>query len=280
MSLALRVERTSLGSRLRGNDTYSVRISARIGAGSAAASASSRVSHTSPGASARGGHECTATRCGTSVRRKCVKPCSIGASSAPAATCAREARAAVRDDVGVDRQLGQAPQPAPDAGRRALLEQDRSRALEHEHAHRALRQRLLRPRRRQLGDAICQRARRNRARPDTRRSAARFACTPSRRDPSAPACRSPHASPAAAPRPRATASPRLSARRASRRCRDAARARASRCRRGSPRARRTRTRRSRPRSSGRCRASVAIVAASRGNSPPCCATTAFAAACR
>ena len=43
--------------------------SLRIGAGSAAASASSRVSHKSPGDSARGGHERTATRCGQIVSR-------------------------------------------------------------------------------------------------------------------------------------------------------------------------------------------------------------------
>ena len=42
----------------------------------------------------------------------------------------RESRAAMRDDVVVDRDFGQAPQPAPDAGRGTLLEQDRARALD------------------------------------------------------------------------------------------------------------------------------------------------------
>jgi len=50
-------------------DRQSARSSFLIGAGSAAVAASARVSHVSPGLSARGGHERTAIRCGRIVRR-------------------------------------------------------------------------------------------------------------------------------------------------------------------------------------------------------------------
>src|SRR5438128_8212512 len=66
----------------------------------------------------------------------------------------REASAAVRRRIGIDRHFGQAPQSAPDAERWPLLEEDRPCPLDHEHPHRALRQRFLRPWRRQLCDAI------------------------------------------------------------------------------------------------------------------------------
>ncbi len=60
----------------------------------------------------------------------------------------------MRGDIRVEIQFGKAPQPAPDAGGGTLLEQDHAGALQHQHAHRPLRQRFFRSRRRQFLHAI------------------------------------------------------------------------------------------------------------------------------
>ena len=63
-----------------------------------------------------------------------------------------KARPAVRGDVLVERHLGQAPEPRPDADRGPPFEQQRAGVGEQQHAQRAARQRLRRPRRGQRVD--------------------------------------------------------------------------------------------------------------------------------
>ncbi len=125
-----------------------------IGAGNAAASASSRVSQTNPGDSARDGHDRTATRCGRIVSRKCVKPCSMGAKRGAGDDARTEARMAMCGDLGVDIDFGQAPQPAPRCRSRAASRAGSSpaRSMTSTRTARCGR-RLLRARRRQFVDA-------------------------------------------------------------------------------------------------------------------------------
>ena len=273
------------GSRACALSPSRCRVSERTASGSAPAArrrARRRgVSHSSPGASARGGHERTATRCGCSrqpeVREAVLDRRQLVADVDAAPKRARQC-ATTSASTASSGRLHSPPQ-MPAAGR--FSNRIVARALDHQHAHRALRQRLSRPRRRQLVDAPV--AARDAIARDRAVVAARRASRAHRRAEihHAPACRS--RCRVAGSSDSASAHSCARDLRRARIALDAAMAREHALHvavEDRARARRTRTRRSPPPSSGRCRAARRASSTSRGNSPPCSRDDRLRRACR